>query len=48
MPTEKEILMAQKAMAFDLTQLVESQPDKTYTAEEVKQLLVAYIKGLEQ
>ena len=34
-------LIAQKAMAFDLT-------DKTYTAEEVKQLLVAYIKGLEQ
>ncbi|WP_166544155.1 hypothetical protein [Acutalibacter sp. 1XD8-36] len=41
-------LIAQKAMAFDLTQVVESQPDKTYTAEEVKQLLVSYIKGLEQ
>ena len=48
MPTEKEIILAQKAMAFDLTQVVESQPDKTYPAEEVKQLLVAYIKGLEQ
>ena len=48
MPTEKEIILAQKAMAFDLTQVVESQPDKTYTAEEVKQMLVAYIKGIEQ
>ena len=48
MSTEKWTIIAQKAMAFDLTQVIESQPDKTYTAEEVKQLLVAYIQGAEQ
>ena len=47
MPTEKEIILAQKAMAFDLMQILKSEPDRTYTAEELEQLLVAYIKGLE-
>lgn len=47
MPTEKKIILAQKAMAFDLLQILKSDPGKTYTAEELEQLLVAYIKGLE-
>lgn len=47
MPAEKEIILAQKAMAYDLVQIFESDPDKTYTPEELKKLLAAYIKGLE-
>lgn len=47
MPTEKEIILAQKAMAFDLVQILKAEPDRTYTAEEMEQLIVAYIKGLE-
>lgn len=34
-----------KAMAYDLLQIFESEPDKTYTAEELKKLLAAYIKS---
>lgn len=48
MPTADWTIIAQKAMAFDLTQVIKSQPDKTYSAEEVEQLLVAYIQGAEQ
>lgn len=48
MPTEKESLMAQKAMAYDLMQILKAEPDKTYTAEELEALIAAYIKGLEQ
>lgn len=43
MSGEKEILVTQKAAMFDLLQIIESQPDKTYTAEEIKALIVAYI-----
>ncbi len=48
MPTEKEIVLAQKAMAFDLIQIFKADPEKTYTAEELEKLLVAFIKGIEQ
>lgn len=48
MPTEKEVILAHKAMAYDLVQIFESEPDKTYTPEELKQLIAAYIKGLEE
>ncbi len=46
MPVEKEILFVQKAMAYDLVRIFESDPKKTYTPEELKKLLAAYIKGL--
>lgn len=46
MPVEKEILFVQKAMAYDLVRIFESDPKKTYTPEELKELLAAYIKGL--
>ncbi|MCI8933917.1 MAG: hypothetical protein HFE80_05365 [Clostridiaceae bacterium] len=49
MPTEKEIIMAHKSMAYDLLQIFRSDaPDKTYTPEELEKLIVAYIQGLEQ
>ncbi len=49
MPTEKELIMAHKSMAYDLLQIFRSDAkDKTYTPEELEKLIVAYIQGLEQ
>ncbi|MCI8414191.1 MAG: hypothetical protein HFF00_01010 [Ruminiclostridium sp.] len=48
MPTEKEILMIQKATMFDLKQILEADPDKTYTVEELKKIIDAYIAGVSQ
>ena len=48
MSTEKEIIMLQKSTVYDLLQLIEKDPEKTYTVEELKKLLAAYVKGLEQ
>ena len=48
MPTEKEIVIIQKATVYDLTRILEESPDKTYTVEELKKILDAYITGVEQ
>ncbi len=48
MATEKEILMFQKAAMFDLKRILEADPDKTYTVEELKKIIDAYIAGAEQ
>ena len=46
MPTEKEILMVQKATAYDLLKILESQSDKSsFTFEELKNLIDSYIIG---
>lgn len=46
-PSEKELIMYQKATAFDILDLIESNPEKTYTPEELREIVKAYIKGLE-
>ena len=48
MPTEKEVVLIQKATIYDLMRIIEEDPDKTYTAEELKKLFDAYITGAEQ
>ncbi len=48
MPTENERKDVQKAMAYDLIRIFERDPDKTYTAKELKELIDAYILGLKQ
>ena len=48
MSTEKEIVLVQKATVYDLMRIIEENPDKTYTAEELKKLFDAYIRGVEQ
>lgn len=48
MPTENDIILAHKAMAFDLVQIFKADPEKTYTPDELEKLLVAYVKGLEE
>ncbi|MCI8385399.1 MAG: hypothetical protein HFE95_03060 [Acutalibacter sp.] len=49
-PSEKELVMYQKATAYDLIGLIKSSaaPDKTYTPEELEELIRAYIRGLEE
>ena len=48
MPTEKEIIIVQKATVYDLMRIFKENPDKTYTTEELEQLLHAYIQGAEK
>lgn len=48
MSTEKEIIMFQKSTVYDLLQLIKKNSDKTYTVEELEELLTAYVRGLEQ
>lgn len=48
MPTEKEIILAQKAMAYDLVKILESDPEKKYSVEDLKKLIDSYIQGAEQ
>lgn len=48
MPTEKEMAVANKAMAYDLLRILKAEPDKTYTVAELEQLIDAYIQGAEQ
>ncbi len=45
MSTEREVLITQKAMAYDLIELIDSS--KTYTGEEVQEIIRAYISGSE-
>lgn len=48
MPTEKEVILIQKATMYDLKRILEQEPDKTYTVEELKQLIDSYIQGAEK
>ena len=48
MPTEKEVLLIQKATMYDFKRILEQDPDKTYSVEELKALIDAYISGAEQ
>ena len=48
MPSEKEIVMIQKATMYDLKRIFEADPDKTYSVEELKTILDSYITGVEQ
>ena len=48
MSTEREIIMFRKSTVYDLLQLIKKDPNKTYTTDELEELLTAYVKGLEQ
>lgn len=48
MPTEKEIAIIQKAAMFDLIEILETEPEKTYTTEEVKKIIRAYLSGKQE
>lgn len=40
--------MFQKSTVYDLLQLIKKDPNKTYTTDQLEELLTAYVKGLEQ
>lgn len=40
--------MYQKSTIFDIIRLIKKEGDRTYTAAELEELLMAYVKGLEQ
>ncbi len=48
MSSEAEIIVAQKDAMYDLIEILESEPDKTYTSEEIKKIVRAYLKGKEK
>lgn len=47
-PGEKEILIIQKATMYDLKKILEADPNKTYTVEELVKLIDSYIAGAAQ
>ena len=47
MPIEKEMIAFQKAAILDLLVLIEGSSKNEYTTEEIKELLITYIKGKE-
>ena len=48
MPTEKEITIIQKAAMFDLIEILETAPEKSYTPEELKKIIRAYLAGKQE
>lgn len=49
MPTEKEVVLIQKATVYDLLKILKKgEPGKAYTVEELETLMDAYIEGEEQ
>lgn len=48
MPTAIERRDIQKAMAFDLLQMLRADPDKMYSVDELEKLITAYITGGQQ
>ncbi len=48
MPTEKEIIIIQKATVYDLLKILKKDVDKQYTVAELENLIDVYITGLEQ
>ena len=48
MLSEAEITMIQKAAMYDLIEILETTPEKSYTPEEMKKIIRAYISGKEK
>lgn len=47
-PSEKELIMYQKATVLDLLQIFKKDSNRTYTPDEMEKIMLAYIKGLEE
>ncbi len=43
MPTEKDIELVKKAVAYDLKLILSENPDKTYTQKELEQIIDSYV-----
>lgn len=47
MPTESGIVMLQKATVYDIRRILEEDPDKTYTLQELRRILDDYVIRVE-
>ena len=49
MPSKEEIAVVRKATVYDLQKILDrGEKDKTYTVEEIKALMDAYVTGADQ
>ena len=48
MESERHDNFVIKSTVFDIIQIFEQGKDKTYTAEEIKTILTAYVNGMTQ
>ena len=49
MPSKEEIAIVRKATVYDLQKLLDKgEKGKTYTVEEIKELMDAYVTGADQ
>lgn len=49
MPSKEEIAVVRKATVYDIQKILDKGgKDKTYTVEEIKELLDAYVTGADQ
>lgn len=48
MPSKEEIAFLRKAIVYDLQKIFEKSDKKTFTPEEVKELMDAYVSGTNQ
>jgi hypothetical protein len=48
MPSEDGILVVQKATVYDIKRILKENPGKTYTEDEINQILDAYIISVER
>lgn len=46
-PTAKELTDSKKAMAYDLLKLLRKDTEKSYSYEELENMIDAYVEGLE-
>nr|DAE50640.1 MAG TPA: hypothetical protein [Bacteriophage sp.] len=48
MPTSQESMDIKKAMAYDLLVILKTEDNRQYTAEDIEEIIRAYIAGLAQ
>lgn len=48
MLSDEAILITQKATVYDLLRILEQDPEKDYTVDELKKIFDAYIAGSEK
>jgi hypothetical protein len=48
MPKMDEIIVIQKATVYDIQRILKENPGKTYTEDEISQILDAYILSAER
>lgn len=48
MPTSQESMDIKKAMAYDLLVILKAENGRQYTAEDIEEIIRAYIAGLSQ